>query len=120
MTGLVPSVRPTWRTKKDSWALSLPVTPRASIFQRRAVGERVMAVPLEGWARLVISKSALTTSSMTISVAPVLARLAANSANRSSRSPASGVTETWVAAGGVAHSLRVSTFRPSAPTRPMQ
>lgn len=77
-------------------------------------------MPLVGWERLMISKSALITSSMTTSVAPGLERLAASWANRSSRSSALGVTDTWVAAGGVAHWLRVLTSRPSDPTRPMQ
>ena len=47
-------------------------------------------------------KSALTTSSMTMSVAPVLERLAARSRNRSSGSAASGVTATCEASGSVA------------------
>ena len=79
-----------------------------------------MALPLAGGVMDTSSKSEFKTSSMTMSVAPGLEMLAARSANRSSRSPESGVTATWEASGSVAQSFNTATSMPSAPTRPMQ
>ena len=69
---------------------------------------------------LVMTKSAVTVSLMTMLVAPVLEILAASSAKSSSSSAASGVTATWLASGSVDQSLRALTSTPSEPSRPMQ
>ena len=79
-----------------------------------------MTLPTDGGTRLVITKSAVTISWITMLVAPVLEMLAARSANNCSRSAASGVTATWAASGSVAQSLRALTSTPSDPIRPMQ
>lgn len=79
-----------------------------------------MAVPLLGDSTLMMMKSGLTISSITMLVAPGLEMLAARSANRSSSSVSSGVTATWEASGSVAQSLSTFTSIPSCPTNPMQ
>ena len=75
-------------------APSFAVTPSSGIFHCSAVELCISAVPVVGGDMLVIWKSALTTSSMTMSVAPVLEMFSASSANSSSSSSASGVTAT--------------------------
>ena len=101
-------------------APSFAVTPSSGIFHCSAVELCISAVPVVGGDMLAIWKSALTTSSMTMSVAPVLEMLAARSRNRSSGSAASGMTATCEASGSVAQSLSTLTSMPSEPIRPMQ
>ena len=91
MTSLAPGVFPTWRTKNSRVALSEALTPRAGMVQRREVSSSCMALPWPGGVMLVMTKSAVTTSWITMLVAPVLEMLAARSANNCSRSAASAV-----------------------------
>ena len=88
--------------------------------QRREVWLIMVAAPLVGIEMLVMVKSGLSASSITMLVAPGLEMFSARSSNRSSSSESSGVMATCEASGSVAQSLRTSGSMPSAPTRPMQ
>ena len=90
------------------------------MLQRRLRVPVIIAVPLAGGSTSTISKSSVSFSLMTMSVAPALEMLAASSAKSSSRSAASGVTATCVASGSVAQLLSAAMSRPSEPMSPMQ
>ena len=95
-------------------------TPSSSISHLMVLELIISAVPFVGGITLVILKSGLTTSSITISVAPVFEMFAAKSLNSSSKSASSGVTATCEASGSVAQLLSTLKSIPSDPTRPMQ
>ena len=120
LTSFVPGVWAVCRMKNSRIALSLAVTPSSAIFHFRECESSMVAVPTLGASTLVITKSELTTSSITMLVAPTLVILAASSANRASSSASSGVTATWEALGLLAQVFSALISSPSEPIRPMQ
>ena len=111
--GIVSVFVPRWYSL-PCWSTSLSAMASAT----RLRGQTFFR--LTSSCMLVITKSGLTVSVISMFVAPGFKMFSARSSNRPSRSASSGVIATCVSLGSVAHSSSTAGSMPFAPIRPMR